>query len=1087
MIFRFAQCELNSKLVELRRNNQPVAIEPQVFRLLVLLLKQKNQVLSKDTILSTIWADRVVADSSLSSCIKAARQAIGDSGEQQKLIKTIRGHGFRFVGKVIIEPQDAEAMANSTPELPSQTSSNKVIPLKQHNTPLSGRKQEQLKLNGSVEQSLTGKEQVLLLSGSAGVGKSRLLEEVSNYAANRNMRILWGRCKEETGAPAYWPWRQLLCNHFQDQKWLSVPDAPELANLLPALFPEQTDLPSSTQQSSDQYRFNLFHSIASLLSHALQEQPLLLIFDDLHRADQASLSLLEFIASELTNKCACIMGTYRDTDLTPGHRFYATLSELSRLPHFDSLTLKHLSKSDVQDWVISELPNTPAQTINDVISRTDGHPLYISETIRHLQQGGDPSKLPTSLKAIISQRFAHLPNDCLEVLRAASVIGRRFDLGTLSEVLTSQPVKILSKLDHAVIAGQLEAQETPGHYQFSHILIRETLYDSLLNSDRLHLHCNLAKYLEKQQADHGLIALHYHQAAPLGMATQSTYFANLAAKEAYQLLAYEISVKYYQLALQTAQAAEKLNTLLCLGQSQIKAGEIGAAIITFDSAIKLAEQSASYDSYAQAAIGMEEATWRPGLNASKVMHHLEYVLEKVSNEKTKVEVICSLVRAKIMCGKADKDNALIKQARRYLDNIEDPLVEAKLLLAELVTNSLQQYSLAQYQQRINKAKKAAQITKDLGHDSLFIEVLSWHMQDLVVCGKMAEVERLITEQLQLGLATKQPFFRYYTIMWRSLFCTARGEFKKSQQYAQVALEMCRWLPGLDGEGVYGFQMFAIKREQGQLMGLSHLVEKFVRETHAHTHWKPGLALIYTDMGELKKAQLVFEELLASNFSELPKDAMWLTCIAYLCEVCHQLGHLAAAKILYDTLLPHQGFNILVGANICTLGSVDRYLGLLAMTSQQFDLAEQHLSKAIVQNKQQGLTVSLAHCQYDLACVLSHRKMDDDRQLAQTLIDEVLTFSHQVGMLPLNNKALTLRQKVRSGPEAQALDKLGLSKREHQVLCLIAKGKQNKDIAETLFISPNTVAAHIRNILEKTGASNRTEAANLVAEPPPSLE
>jgi DNA-binding CsgD family transcriptional regulator len=260
--------------------------------------------------------------------------------------------------------------------------------------------------------------------------------------------------------------------------------------------------------------------------------------------------------------------------------------------------------------------------------------------------------------------------------------------------------------------------------------------------------------------------------------------------------------------------------------------------------------------------------------------------------------------------------------------------------------------------------------------------------------------------------------------------------------------------------------------------MAHVVQKFVDDTPLHSHWLPGLALIYADLGQLDKAKTIFDDLLSNDLCTLAKDAMWLTCIAYLCEICHRLKEPEAAKILYQALLPYQGFNILVGSNICTLGATDRYLGLLAITMQEFELAEKYLLNAVEQNQQQGFYVYAAHSRYELANMISQRRLNGDRQQAQSLVDEVLVFSQKTQMQALTKKALTLRNKVRSGPEIKAVDEFGLSKREQEVLRLIAQGKHNKDIAEQLFISNNTVAAHIRNILEKTGTTNRIEASNL---------
>lgn len=1064
----------------MRRHGQLVPVEPQVFRLLCLLIEQRECALSKEEILSQIWGRRIVADSSLSSCIKVARQAIGDTGDEQLLIKTIRGFGFRFVGSV----DELSAVKNAAPVQENSKSNGREqqqlkkaasLSFKPSASPIAGRKDELSRFEHLVDNCAAQSSQVLLLCGNAGAGKTRFLEEIATIAEQHDFNVLWGRCREESGAPAYWPWRLLLQGHFKHQALMTAKKYPELAQLLPELFDIDADTYSHEQLTADQYRFRLFHSITTLISLALEDQKLFLVFDDLHQADHASLSLLEHVASELNRPGLFIVGTYRDAELNDTHRFLQSVGELSRLPFYTSMYMDHLDRGSVAEWAEKSLANCTAKLIDKIMSRTDGHPLYVSETIRHLEQGGNPDQLPISLKAIISQRFARLPTQCIEIMRAASVIGRRFDVSALSTITGMDPAIVLTQLDHAMLAGQVSLTEVSGKYQFSHIIVRETLYDSLLNSDRLHLHCNFAEYLEEQQAESGDIALHCHQALPLINSSKATLYAKKAAEEANQLLAFEISVKYFQLALRTAAKEEELELQLALGQSQLKSGDSIKAVATLEKVLILAEQSGRHSEYALAAIGIEEALWRPGVSSDKLVVTLKNALKNLTEDQRviKIEVIGALIRAKMMCGVIDKDLTLFIEAKRILQELNDPLSEARVLLAELCATIDQNPTKVLYEERIEKASKAYEIAIQYGDDYLLTQVLSWQMQDLFVCGRIAEVESLLQQQLRHGLATKQPFYQYYLMMWRCLFCTAKGELVESEQHANAAIEICKFLPGLDGEGVYGFQMFSIKREQGFGQGLTHIINKFVVETPKNSHWNPGLALIYSDIGDLDKARVLYQSLLKNQLHDLPVDSMWLACIAYLCEVCYRLNDKEGAKILYEALLPHKGFNILVGSNIVTLGLTDRYLGLLSSITNHYELAEQYFKNAIEQNEEQGLLVCAVHAKLNLVHMLSSCNRS---QNIHSTLDEVIRFTEQAGMKLLHSEAVQLKKNSSELTTSSTENPHNLSKRELQVLALIAQGASNKSIAEALFISAATVAAHVRNIFEKTGAKSRTEAA-----------
>jgi DNA-binding winged helix-turn-helix (wHTH) protein/DNA-binding NarL/FixJ family response regulator len=1079
VIYSFADCQLDTQLVELRRNGKPVAIEPQVYKLLQLLLESHQQVLTKDDILSSIWRNRVVSESSLSSCIKAARQAIGDNGEEQALIKTVRGHGFRFVGQLSFDNEQDKignvSPATMTIPAPPITAPRKALP---------GRAKELKQLTEKLGKALYGQSQLMLLAGSAGIGKTRILEELAACGADNHMSVMWGRCREEAGAPAYWPWRQLLLSHLRQQNLISADEAPELASLIPELFPVPAAQDKSVeQQTSEQKRFKLFHAVANLLSKYSESQPLLLIFDDLHRGDELSLRLLEFVAAELTTRPLCIVGTYRDSDLTEGHRFINTLSEFSRQSNYLSLNISNLDRQAINDFVIQELPSADETLIASIAQRTDGHPLYLTETIRHLQQGGDANALPQSLKAIISQRFMHLPAATVQTLRAAAIIGRRFDLASLAAVLGGDIGKILDQIDPAVTAAQLNSLEQPGTYQFGHTLIRETLYDSLGSNERLHYHCNYAEYLQKHDAELAQIAFHFHQAAPLGMADKATEYSILAAEEANRMLAFEIAVRYFQQALQTATANQKAKVKLNLAQAMLNAGVSIAVIDVFDEAAKLALDYGQYDIFAEAAIGMEDAIWRPGLHSKQAVILLQRALsyQQHLDKQLILRLICALMRAQMICGSPCTDNVLLEQAGRLAEELQDPELLARTALAEIMSSQMQPRTMALLEKRISLALVAAEQAKQSGNAQLYVEITSWLTQDMFVSGNFETMRGLLAMQKLEGLATKQPFFKYYTELWGSLFACAKGDFVMAQKYTETALDLCRWLPGQDGEGIYGLQMFSIKREQGKLLGLAPMIEHFVKTTAEHGHWKPGLALIYTEIGELDKAALLFEQLLKNNMAALPRDAMWLTCVAYLSEVCARLDDKNNAPLLYQAMLSHQGLNILIGSNIATLGAADRYLGLLAATFGNWQQAEQHFQLAVAQNDKHNFVIHAAHSRYDYALMLSRRRDLGDRELAQQLLDEVLITTEETGMAALSKQALALRQRVRSGPSAVSLEQDQLSKRELEVLQLITAGKNNKEIARELFISVNTVAAHIRNILDKTHTTNRTEAAAFAME------
>ena len=272
------------------------------------------------------------------------------------------------------------------------------------------------------------------------------------------------------------------------------------------------------------------------------------------------------------------------------------------------------------------------------------------------------------------------------------------------------------------------------------------------------------------------------------------------------------------------------------------------------------------------------------------------------------------------------------------------------------------------------------------------------------------------------------------------------------------------------------QMFTLRREQGRLHELAPVVRHFVRQHGAASTWRPGLALIYSELGLEREARAAFEHLAAHDFADLPRDSLWLTCVAYLAEVCAFLHDAPRAATLYQLLLPYHGQTIVVGpAHVC-YGPASHYLGLLAATMERWEEAARHFEDALAMNTRMGARPWLAHTQHEYATMLLARNQPGDREEATALLNEALATARELGMRALEAR-LTVRDAQKPAPASPTPPTLaGLSQRELEVLRLLATGKSNQEIAGALFISLNTVATHVRNILTKTGCINRTEAA-----------
>jgi DNA-binding CsgD family transcriptional regulator/tetratricopeptide (TPR) repeat protein len=969
-----------------------------------------------------------------------------------------------------------------------------------------GRERELETLAVALDQAITGSGgRIAMLAGEPGIGKTRTAQIIAKHAERRNVCVLWGRCHEEPGAPPYWPWLQTLRGWLdaQEQDGLEaiLGDAanviaeivPEIGLRLAALAP----LPPTIDAA--QARFRLFDAIGGFWKRAAAATPLLLILDNLHWADTASLRLLEFLAPEIGGSRLLFIGTYRDIELSRQHPLSSTLAELARHPRFERLRMTGLSRDETSRFITDAAGQSPPpELLQNVHSQTEGNPLFVVEMTRFLLQEGmlgtgsgtsgvavrpGLRRIPEGIREVIGRRLNRLSPQCNRVLEAAAIIGRSFELRVLISLLDDLAEDQCSAaLEEAGGARVIEEQGTAGVYQFSHALIRETLYAEVPRLKRMRFHLRIGAALEALHASDvttclSALAHHYGAALPGGDAGKTVEYARRAAEQAEKLLAYEEASQYYRLALAaldvkgSAQARCKL--LIALGEALTKAGETLQALETFEQAAAAAKALGDTEALARAAMGYEDASWRPGLPGEAAARLLRQALAELGERDSvvKARVLSSLTRALLFSGAADEAMKVNEHAVAMARRLGEVATLATALRAGL-TAFAEPHRLAT---RMAVALEAVRLAEQCGDNERALEAASTRMFGLMQLGDTRMLAAELEAFTRKAEALRQPFYQYLPETCRASMALFEGRFTQSEQFAQSALQIGRRMPGLDAAGIYGVQMFTLRREQGRLRDLAPLVSQFVQMNPQASTWRPGLAVTYAELGFEDRARAEFEALAVEDFAGIPRDALWVTCVGYLADVCTFLGDANRAPTLYSFLEPYDGHNLVAGPHVACYGAAARNLGMLAATMQRWDDAERHFESAVEMNSRQRARPWLAHTQYEYAVMLLARKRPADRALAVKRLEGALATSLELGMQALTERIERLRQPAQGAPGKPRFP-AGLSAREVEVLRLLAAGNGNREIAALLFVSPNTVANHVRSILTKTNTGNRTQAA-----------
>ena len=453
---------------------------------------------------------------------------------------------------------------------------------------LVGRDAEFAALQRGVEEAIEGRAGLFLVTGEAGMGKSRLVESAASFARSRGVRVVSGRCWEAVDAPPYWPWIQVLrqlCSELNDAELNgSVPGASEIAHLVPQVA-ERLGVVASPHDASPEYRFGFFDAVTSFIRGAA-DAPTMLVLEDLHAADESSLLMLQFLARQDRKGRLVVVGTYDQVACRAKPDHERSLAEIAREGR--QLVLRGLDIAAVGQLYETSSGKPPSDAIIQAIHQaTEGNPLFIDEAILMLTTKGDIHRpdysigfrVPEGARGIIRSRLDGIADEVAELLSVASVIGREFDLTLLQRVVGIEMDALLEMLDQGVTAQVISETSALGRYAFTHILIRETLYEDLTAAKRMRLHRTVAEILEDSyaaQVDSRLpeLAHHWFKSAQAGDYDKTMRYAMEAADGAMSQHAYEEAIRLYQRALKVSEAAgadrvqvEKIRTGLVLARS----------------------------------------------------------------------------------------------------------------------------------------------------------------------------------------------------------------------------------------------------------------------------------------------------------------------------------------------------------------------------------------------------------------------------------------------------------------------------------------------------------------------------------------
>jgi len=453
---------------------------------------------------------------------------------------------------------------------------------------LIGRGAEMGRLETLLRECVGGRGRTVLVSGEAGVGKTVLIRDFVKRARTEGARVLWGECTEIDARRPFGPFM----------------DIAHAANRVDTLPVAPRD---AVMAGTDRYR--LHSAFAALLADLARERPIVIVIEDLHWADEASLELFPHLAHKLRDVPLLLVGTYRTDELHRRHPLRPVLAELGRTRVADDIALRRLGEDEVADFLreAMKLDRPPTVEFRQAIFETcEGNPLFMEEVLRALVERGDIELregswrrtkevaqivIPDTLRDAILERFETLSADAQNVLLHAAVIGQRFAFDLLLRVTSSEEAILVSAIRAAIDAQLLlEITDAEGAelYAFRHALTRESVLLELLQPERRRMHATVGEAIESRAGDDATaraeeLAYHFDEARDNGRAFR---YHDLAAREAHRVFAFAREARHLERAVELARDDEPT-----LGVLQLRLADAANLAATHRRALRAAEEA----------------------------------------------------------------------------------------------------------------------------------------------------------------------------------------------------------------------------------------------------------------------------------------------------------------------------------------------------------------------------------------------------------------------------------------------------------------------------------------------------------------
>jgi DNA-binding winged helix-turn-helix (wHTH) protein/tetratricopeptide (TPR) repeat protein len=1004
MVHRFGDYELDEAAGELRCRGRAVEIQPKPFALLAFLVRERARTVPARELLDELWPDTTVSLASLTRAISHARRAIGDTN-RGTLIRSVSRRGYRFCGEL---KEPARQGAAAGPAAGAREPASIFV----------AREDELARLERALAEAVSGRGSVAIVSGPAGIGKTRLVEHFAALAGERGACVLFGRNRAEEGVPPFWLWLQILRQLLELDAARPVlreiaARSPELAELLPELAAETAAGRASRASDSELSRFLVFDAVSRALARASRSQPLVIVLEDLQWADPPSLRLLEHFAFEITSESILVLASVREEFRARGHPLDGTLRVLRQQERVSELALASFSRREVAALLARVLGRpAPTDLTSEMFARTEGVPLFLREAIRLLAERGmldEPEKLPRAgivlpgrALDLIRRALDSLPERAAALVTAGAVLGRDFTLAAAAELAGLSRESALDLADDAARAGVLEASpDDAASWRFTHALFREAAYAGIAAGERVRLHLRAAQRLEREHAAApdavvAELAHHHHRALAIGDPERAFAVALRAAELAAQLGAWEQAAQHYEQAVVAiahagpVQPARRLGVLLAFGEACRLSGERTRRREVLADAMSLARSLGRTEDLARAAIGFSDLQdW--GVRDEAARRAVTEALAAIGDSP-------SVSRARLLTRLAYFD---VQSAHDAAQPIAREAVELARAAAdpEALQDALYVLHFAlggpdHVEERARIGDETARAASDSrSADRALIAQLDL-ASDRVMLGDAPGARSLRARAAAIAGERPTPAMRWHTGVYDTGIALLEGRFDEVSQRAQDAFALGRRVEHPYARGVLGAHLALLAWERGDSAQVLALFEPTLGALQGPLHWVGAVvARARLALGREDEARALFESLARESFLDVPRNLRWTDTLVELAVLCAELDDAARAKPLQELLAPVEHQHGSMPIAICYGGPVRFALARLCETLGRGDDAASLYEEARASVESLGARPALARISLHEGRFWAER----ERRRAKPALQESARLASELGM------------------------------------------------------------------------------------------